>query len=204
MSTAGEANLFVLVKCGVGKCGVRDVVALPRHVGMGSRYRYSSLKLKVKATKYKYKYTIYHIHIQADFIHYTSTSINDPSQLVQLSARIASESVTNSPIFALSFSLFAHATAMSGWMSYLVGSRKSKQDGARDAIVGLRTQLLMLEKKEEHLNKKIEDEMKKARANASSNKRCKFRVSVREVLPRMRSVRSAAIYADRGIMSPGG
>ncbi|KAI9632609.1 putative late endosome to vacuole transport-related protein [Dioszegia hungarica] len=60
---------------------------------------------------------------------------------------------------------------MSGWMSYFTGSRRNTQEGARDAIVGLRQQLLMLEKKEEHLNKKIDDEMKKARANASTNKR---------------------------------
>jgi hypothetical protein len=59
-------------------------------------------------------------------------------------------------------------------MSYFTGSRRNTQEGARDAIVGLRRQLLMLEKKEEHLNKKIEEEMKKARANASTNKRCKL------------------------------
>lgn len=60
---------------------------------------------------------------------------------------------------------------MSGWASWFGGGRKDTREGARDAIVGLRQQLLMLEKKEEFLNKKIEDEMKKARANATSNKR---------------------------------
>lgn len=61
---------------------------------------------------------------------------------------------------------------MSGWMSYLTGTRrKDNREGARDAIVGLRTQLVMLEKKEEHLQKKIDEEMKKARANATTNKR---------------------------------
>ncbi|OCF30580.1 vacuolar-sorting protein SNF7 [Kwoniella heveanensis CBS 569] len=59
---------------------------------------------------------------------------------------------------------------MSGWMSWF-GGKKDTREGARDAIVGLRQQLLMLEKKEEHLNKKIEEEMKKAKANATSNKR---------------------------------
>ncbi|WRT65677.1 vacuolar-sorting protein SNF7 [Kwoniella shivajii] len=59
---------------------------------------------------------------------------------------------------------------MSGWMSWFAG-KKDTREGARDAIVGLRQQLLMLEKKEEHLNKKIEEEMKKAKANATSNKR---------------------------------
>jgi len=61
---------------------------------------------------------------------------------------------------------------MSSWASWFGGGRKDTREGARDAIVGLRQQLLMLEKKEEFLNKKIEDEMKKARANATSNKRC--------------------------------
>jgi charged multivesicular body protein 4 len=64
---------------------------------------------------------------------------------------------------------------MSGWMSSLFGSRQSTQDSARDAIVRLRQQLLMLEKKEEFLQKKIDDEMKKARANATTNKRCEWR-----------------------------
>ncbi|WVN85732.1 vacuolar-sorting protein SNF7 [Cryptococcus depauperatus CBS 7841] len=59
---------------------------------------------------------------------------------------------------------------MSGWMSYFTG-RKDTRESARDAIVGLRQQLLMLEKKEEFLQKKIEEEMRKAKANATSNKR---------------------------------
>jgi len=56
-------------------------------------------------------------------------------------------------------------------MSYLVG-RKDTKESARDAIVGLRQQLLMLEKKEEFLQKKMEDEQSKARANSATNKRC--------------------------------
>lgn len=61
---------------------------------------------------------------------------------------------------------------MSGWMGSLWGTRRTTQESARDAIVGLRQQLLMLEKKEEHLANKIDEEMKKARANATTNKRC--------------------------------
>lgn len=49
--------------------------------------------------------------------------------------------------------------------------KRENTHAARDAIVGLRSQLLMLEKKEEHLNKKIADEMKKAKANVTTNKR---------------------------------
>ncbi|EPQ27625.1 uncharacterized protein PFL1_04763 [Pseudozyma flocculosa PF-1] len=59
---------------------------------------------------------------------------------------------------------------MSSWTSWIVG-KKDNKNNARDAIVGLRSQLLMLEKKEEHLNKKIEDELRKAKANVSTNKR---------------------------------
>ncbi|KAL7419634.1 ESCRT-III subunit protein snf7 [Cryptotrichosporon argae] len=59
---------------------------------------------------------------------------------------------------------------MSGWLS-LFGGRKDTRESARDAIVGLRQQLLLLEKKEDYLQKKIEDETAKARANVATNKR---------------------------------
>jgi len=59
---------------------------------------------------------------------------------------------------------------MASFMSYFTGGRKDPKQTARDAIVGLREQLMMIEKKEEHLLKKIEEETKKARANAVSNK----------------------------------
>ena len=62
---------------------------------------------------------------------------------------------------------------MSGWMGWF-GGRGDHRESARDAIVGLRQQLLVLEKKEEFLQKKIDDEMKKARTYATSNKRCKL------------------------------
>lgn len=61
---------------------------------------------------------------------------------------------------------------MSSWMSYLTGAaRTPARDSTREAIVNLREHLLMLEKKEDHLNKKIEDELRKAKANATTNKR---------------------------------
>jgi charged multivesicular body protein 4 len=59
---------------------------------------------------------------------------------------------------------------MSSFMSYFGAGRKDPKQTARDAIVGLRQQLQMIEKKEEYLQKKIEEETKKARANAVSNK----------------------------------
>ncbi|EIW82363.1 vacuolar-sorting protein SNF7 [Coniophora puteana RWD-64-598 SS2] len=58
---------------------------------------------------------------------------------------------------------------MASFMSYFGGRRDTKQ-AARDAIVGLRQQLQLIEKKEEHLQRKVEEELKKARANAVSNK----------------------------------
>ncbi|KAH7105348.1 late endosome to vacuole transport-related protein [Auriculariales sp. MPI-PUGE-AT-0066] len=58
---------------------------------------------------------------------------------------------------------------MSGWMNYFTGRRDPKVT-AREAIVTLRTQLQMLEKKEENLQRKIDEELKKAKANAVSNK----------------------------------
>lgn len=47
---------------------------------------------------------------------------------------------------------------MSGFMSYFGGRRDPKQS-TREAIVTLRQQLQMLEKKEDHLQKKIDDEL---------------------------------------------
>ncbi|KAI5893835.1 Snf7-domain-containing protein [Schizophyllum commune H4-8] len=58
---------------------------------------------------------------------------------------------------------------MSGLMG-LFGARRDPKQSARDAIVGLRQHLQMIEKKEEFLQKKIEEELKKAKANAVSNK----------------------------------
>lgn len=58
---------------------------------------------------------------------------------------------------------------MTSFMSYF-GARRDPKQAARDAIVNLRQQLQMIDKKEEHLQKKIEEEIKKARANAVSNK----------------------------------
>lgn len=58
---------------------------------------------------------------------------------------------------------------MASFMSYF-GARRDPKQSARDAIVGLRQQLQMLEKKEEYLQKKIDEELQKAKANAVTNK----------------------------------
>ena len=52
---------------------------------------------------------------------------------------------------------------------YFTGRRDPKQT-ARDAIVSLREQLMMIEKKEEHLNRQIAQDLATAKANAVSNK----------------------------------
>lgn len=59
---------------------------------------------------------------------------------------------------------------MASFMSYFGGGRKDTKQTARDAIIGLRQQLQMIDKKEEYLQKKIEDDFKKAKMNAVSNK----------------------------------
>ena len=58
---------------------------------------------------------------------------------------------------------------MASFMSYFTGRRDSKQT-ARDAIVSLREQLMMIEKKEEHLQRQITQDVTTAKANAVSNK----------------------------------
>ena len=58
---------------------------------------------------------------------------------------------------------------MASFMS-LFGGRRDPKQTARDAIVTLRQQLQMIEKKEDYLQKKIDEETKKAKANAVSNK----------------------------------
>lgn len=68
---------------------------------------------------------------------------------------------------------------MSGWLSYFSGKRAPpSRDQTRDAIVEIRSQLLTLEKKEDYLNKRIEEEVKKAKdalakdgANSAQGKR---------------------------------
>jgi charged multivesicular body protein 4 len=54
-------------------------------------------------------------------------------------------------------------------MSYFTGRRDPKQS-ARDAIVSLREQLITIEKKEEHLQRQIGQDLVTAKANAVSNK----------------------------------
>jgi len=83
---------------------------------------------------------------------------------------------------------------MSSWISYLTGRGAATKDSTREAIVNLREHLLMLDKKEEYLGKKIDDELRKAKANATSNPRGKpFSYSLADSStsrPRMRGNRS--------------
>lgn len=58
---------------------------------------------------------------------------------------------------------------LASFMNYF-GGRKDPKAAARDSIVQLRQQLILLEKKEDHLQKKIDEEHKVAKSNAVSNK----------------------------------
>ena len=58
---------------------------------------------------------------------------------------------------------------LTGFMGYF-GGRKDAQQATREAIVTLRQQLQMLEKKEEFLQKKVDEELHKAKTNAVTNK----------------------------------
>ena len=65
---------------------------------------------------------------------------------------------------------------MASFMSYFTGRRDTKQS-ARDAIVALREQLITIEKKEEHLQRQIAQDVATAKANAVSNKSGALRLS---------------------------
>ena len=58
---------------------------------------------------------------------------------------------------------------MASFMSYF-GARKDSKQASRDAIVTLRQQLQMIEKKGDYLQKKIEEETSFARTHAVTNK----------------------------------
>jgi charged multivesicular body protein 4 len=59
---------------------------------------------------------------------------------------------------------------MSGWMMNMLGARKDTKQTATEAIVGIREQLAMLDKKEEHLTRLIDEQHNKAKKNATTNK----------------------------------
>jgi charged multivesicular body protein 4 len=59
---------------------------------------------------------------------------------------------------------------MSGLWSYFGGgAAQKKKEAPREAILGLRTQLDMLQKREKHLDHQIQDQLAAAKKNASSN-----------------------------------
>lgn len=51
------------------------------------------------------------------------------------------------------------------------GNNKKKQDAAKNSIVRLREQINMLEKKEAHLQKQIDDYTATAKRNVTTNKK---------------------------------
>ena len=84
---------------------------------------------------------------------------------------------------------------MASFMSYFTGRRDSKQS-ARDAIVALREQLITIEKKEEHLQRQIAQDVATAKANAVSNKSGTLRL----LLLLLFSVRPLVRRLTRGII----
>ncbi|KAH8090499.1 Snf7-domain-containing protein [Filobasidium floriforme] len=59
---------------------------------------------------------------------------------------------------------------MSFLFNWLWGATPDPRESARNSIVALREQLLVLDKREEHLQRKIDEELAKAKANVSTNK----------------------------------
>lgn len=57
---------------------------------------------------------------------------------------------------------------MSSWANWFTGTRDTKKP-AREAIIRLRQNLQLLERKEQHLQAQIDDQQSRARANAVSN-----------------------------------
>ena len=69
---------------------------------------------------------------------------------------------------------------MASFMSYFGGQGDSKpRVTTKDAIVTLRQLLRMVEKKEEYLQKRIDEELKKAKQNVVSNKAGRYPPSMR-------------------------
>lgn len=86
---------------------------------------------------------------------------------------------------------------MASFMSYFGGRRDPKQS-ARDAIVTLRQQLQMIEKKEEHLNQRRDAETKTAKDNAVTNKNGELLpVVVYPSIPSYRSIHATLFLAHR-------
>jgi len=63
---------------------------------------------------------------------------------------------------------------MSFLFSWLWGASPDPREKARDSIVALREQLLVLDKREDHLQRKIDEELAKAKANVATNKACEY------------------------------
>ena len=70
--------------------------------------------------------------------------------------------------------LFTRVSNMSFLFSWLWGASPDPREKARDSIVALREQLLVLDKREDHLQRKIDEELAKAKANVATNKACEY------------------------------
>jgi uncharacterized protein YlxW (UPF0749 family) len=87
---------------------------------------------------------------------------------------------------------------MSMWSTLFGGgaaANKKKQDAAKNSIVSLREQVNMLEKKEAHLQKQIDDLTATAKRNVATNKKGKSTIPLL-CLRLALFVRSGAILSD--------
>ena len=62
---------------------------------------------------------------------------------------------------------------MAGWIPNVFGKRDARQS-ATEAIISLREQLAVLDKKEEHLEKRVEEEHAKAKSLVAAKKTGRF------------------------------
>jgi charged multivesicular body protein 4 len=64
-----------------------------------------------------------------------------------------------------------------GFSNLFGGNAKQQKDTTKNAILGLRSTLDMLAKRERHLQNQIDEQDNTARKNVSSNKACKCHAS---------------------------
>lgn len=63
---------------------------------------------------------------------------------------------------------------MSGLFNMFFGNNESKKEVPKKAIANLRMQISILQKKEDHLQKQIDEQEAIARKNVTTNKTCKY------------------------------
>lgn len=79
--------------------------------------------------------------------------------------------ILNSIHSPLGRNLYKHSQGvMAQWMKSMFGGRRNTSVATTEAIVGLREQLVMIDKKNEYTSSRVEEEHRKAKELVSSNK----------------------------------